>query len=299
MFERTKGFFQRLGERWEAAVSRVGGNREKRNLLGVLLDVGAGLVTAPLKIIGGTGKFLGLLFKEPHQAGLYLQFLGWKVGQTLLCVLGIKKVWHPPNSWSKTGFYEYTGKERAAWVGYIIFMMWLFLPMAIELGAMGVAWFLFLSGPIAILAITLPSMIRRWRSIRFETWLTKRDAQKKEDLNYAQQEQQEAQERLAQANQDTDAYTGMAPEMQRQFHALQAQAAQAEKERDMALADLRARDEELKAEGQAAGTIAPKERKPSLVDQFLGEGPKLLQEVKTTKKLGIGPKLITDAEEVE
>lgn len=272
MWDKIKTFFDNVEEKVQTGIAKVGGPVEKRNLLGVGLDFLWGCVKFPFKLVSGTVRFVKLLFTEPHQAWCVVAFNTARIGQTLLAMMRIERTPHRRGDGST--YYTYEGVGRALVVGYVIFIMWLGIPVAIDLGATGIAWFLFLGGPAVVILTGLGAMMRRFRTFKWETWFTLRQEAELAARTRGESEQQQAQNKLAQARQDAEWQTVEQERTQVQFHALTLQAAEAAKAAREEAERLALIEADLKAEGARTGIIRPEEDQ-SQIARLMGDGPQL------------------------
>lgn len=233
-----------LGEKSE----KVGGPAEKRNLLGVCMDIGGGIVCAPFKVVGATWQFAKLVFNDPTEGMRYLRFQ-WARGTTAFFALGgVKRTVHVDRDGES--YVRWEGLNRAVIFGYITFIIWCFVPTAIQLGYVGVAKGLFF-GPMGIWAATgVRGCLRAWKAFKWETWATRDKADQLNAESAGIQDQVEANQRLNQAKQTAAARQGQIEQAALESHALLAQS----NERMLALeAELRrVADERDSLKAQAA-----------------------------------------------
>lgn len=290
--ELVKKTLARMDELWEKGVAKVGGPKDERNLLGIVLDFVAAVVKAPFKFVGGCWTFGRLLFTQPKEAWEVLLFNWARACEAGMGLIGIEIEWVVPYK-GKT-YRKFHGVTRAIVFGYITIIIWCFVPAAIELGYPTIAKWLFF-GPIAVWFGTgLGKAQRAWRAFRLETFLIRRQAEITRAENKGVADQIAANENLAAANDTARARIQQMEQAQVETVALLNQ--QTEAINDLRAENARLKEEAVQAEirkkGEGHDVIHDKRQQGLLARAVSGKAPTL-----NTEKNG--QNLITDESEVD
>ena len=157
---------------WTASVDNTivkwGGGDESPNLFGYGYSFAKGAVMAPFRALKWVWNTTRLMFTKPDEAMLELRFVLSRLKMAGAALLGIRMTYYPATSYSDAGYQ--VDYKRFAIGGIASIYGWLFAGIFAEAKLYTLS-IIFGIGPMSIWLIAgVPSMIRRYKSYRRETW---------------------------------------------------------------------------------------------------------------------------------
>jgi len=149
--------------RWVSA--KIGGTAEKRNLIGMTIDLVAGIITMPFRIVWGLGVFAKKLFVNPREAFLYILYQGGRTVNAIAALFRIRVL-------TRDGYH--TDPQRLFWVIWGLLVAFIFIDAFIQLGWILAAKIIFGSCIAGFVISGIPNMIACWNEFTFEQWMNRR-----------------------------------------------------------------------------------------------------------------------------
>jgi hypothetical protein len=192
MIEKIKNLWGKITSPFRRFSAWAGGERGKRNLLGIVIDLSWGLITLPFKLVWALCVFGKLLFKDPKEAFNRVRFYGGRAMIASAALMGCFYEDVYERTWNEeTKKYELRQKfvlgipakrwnfNRIVWAFY----GWLFSAIlgggliAVGVSVVLVNWLMLLPWIVLILS-GLDTAIVSWNEVTYEFWKQSKDIQR-------------------------------------------------------------------------------------------------------------------------